>query len=110
MAMLPRLASSASRWLAMATTPGTAPFRTFVEDLPTVFLPIAGGWGRMGMTHIRLAAATEEVRKRLQPMFEAKPHVKIVQPLSAKTLTNKRAAMAICCCRAGRFAATIRYN
>ena len=33
----------------------------FVEELPDVFLPIAGGWGRMGMTHIRLAAATEEV-------------------------------------------------
>lgn len=33
----------------------------FVEDLPGVFLPIAGGWGRMGMTHIRLAAANEDV-------------------------------------------------
>ena len=33
----------------------------FVEDLPEVFLPIAGGWGRMGMTHIRLAAANEDV-------------------------------------------------
>jgi len=33
----------------------------FVEELPDVFLPIAGGWGRMGMTHIRLAAATQDV-------------------------------------------------
>ncbi len=33
----------------------------FVEELPAVFLPIAGGWGRMGMTHIRLATANEEV-------------------------------------------------
>ncbi len=33
----------------------------FVEELPEVFLPIAGGWGRMGMTHIRLAAAGEDV-------------------------------------------------
>jgi hypothetical protein len=33
----------------------------FVEDLPEVFVPIAGGWGRMGMTHIRLAAASEDV-------------------------------------------------
>lgn len=33
----------------------------FVEELPEVFLPIPGGWGRMGMTHIRLAAASEEV-------------------------------------------------
>jgi hypothetical protein len=33
----------------------------FVEELPEVFVPIHGGWGRMGMTHIRLAAADEEV-------------------------------------------------
>jgi hypothetical protein len=33
----------------------------FVAELPDVFLPIAGGWGRMGMTHIRLAAANEDV-------------------------------------------------
>jgi hypothetical protein len=33
----------------------------FVEEMPEVFLPIHGGWGRMGMTHIRLAAATEDV-------------------------------------------------
>lgn len=24
----------------------------FVSELPEVFLPIPGGWGRMGMTHI----------------------------------------------------------
>lgn len=34
---------------------------TFVEELPEVFVPIAGGWGRNGATHIRLAAATEDV-------------------------------------------------
>jgi hypothetical protein len=33
----------------------------FVEELPEVFVPVAGGWGRMGATHIRLAAAKEEV-------------------------------------------------
>ena len=33
----------------------------FVQEAPDVFLPIAGGWGRMGMTHIRLAAAGEDV-------------------------------------------------
>lgn len=35
--------------------------QAFVEELPEMFLPIAGGWGRMGMTHIRLAAANEDV-------------------------------------------------
>lgn len=33
----------------------------FVRELPDVFLPIPGGWGKMGMTHIRLAAASEDV-------------------------------------------------
>src|ERR1700694_3459964 len=33
----------------------------FVRELPEVFLPIPGGWGRMGMTHIRLAQASEDV-------------------------------------------------
>lgn len=33
----------------------------FVSELPEIFLPIHGGWGRMGATHIRLAKASEEV-------------------------------------------------
>lgn len=33
----------------------------FVAEAPEIFLPIAGGWGRMGHTHIRLAAASLDV-------------------------------------------------
>jgi YjbR len=33
----------------------------FVEEMPDVFLPIKGGWGRMGMTHIRLEVANEDI-------------------------------------------------
>ena len=33
----------------------------FVGELPEVFLPIHGGWGRKGMTHIRLANANEDL-------------------------------------------------
>lgn len=33
----------------------------FVEESPEIFLPISGGWGKMGHTHIRLAAASEDV-------------------------------------------------
>src|SRR6266704_5083108 len=33
----------------------------FVEEAPEIFLPIAGGFGRMGHTHIRLAAANEDI-------------------------------------------------
>jgi hypothetical protein len=31
------------------------------EEAPGVFLPISGGWGKMGHTHVRLAAANEDV-------------------------------------------------
>ena len=30
-----------------------------IAESPEVFLPIKGGWGRMGMTHIRLDEASE---------------------------------------------------
>jgi hypothetical protein len=33
----------------------------FVGEQPDVFVPIGGGWGRKGCTHIRLAAANEDV-------------------------------------------------
>ena len=33
----------------------------FVAEQPEVFLPVAGGWGRMGATHVRLAAANEDL-------------------------------------------------
>ena len=33
----------------------------FVENQPDVFLPVAGGWGRMGATHIRLAKASADL-------------------------------------------------
>ena len=33
----------------------------FIEELPEVFLPVHGGWGRMGMTHVRLAVVSEDV-------------------------------------------------
>ncbi len=33
----------------------------FVEEAPGIFLPIPGGFGKMGHTHIRLEAASEDV-------------------------------------------------
>ncbi|MEO8257856.1 MAG: MmcQ/YjbR family DNA-binding protein [Acidobacteriota bacterium] len=33
----------------------------FVGEAPDLFLPVAGGWGRMGITHIRLARANRDV-------------------------------------------------
>src|SRR5215813_7786049 len=53
------LASEAQGYGNLALTP--AEQEAFVEELPEVFVPIAGGWGRMGMTHIVLAKANEDV-------------------------------------------------
>jgi hypothetical protein len=33
----------------------------FVEEEPEVFVPIAGGWGRNGATHVVLARANEDL-------------------------------------------------
>jgi len=33
----------------------------FVQEQPDVFVPIAGGWGKNGATHIRLSAANEDL-------------------------------------------------
>jgi hypothetical protein len=35
----------------------------FVREAPELFLPVPGGWGRMGATHIRLGQANEDVLK-----------------------------------------------
>jgi hypothetical protein len=32
----------------------------FIAERPELFLPVFGGWGRMGITHIRLALADED--------------------------------------------------
>jgi len=33
----------------------------FVQEAPDVFLPVSGGWGRNGATHVRLAKANEDL-------------------------------------------------
>ena len=41
--------------------------QALIAEAPEVFLPIPGGWGRMGCTHIRLAdASPEQMLKGLQ--------------------------------------------
>jgi len=53
------LASQADGYGNLTLTPEVQ--TTFVEEAPEIFLPIPGGFGRMGHTHIRLAAANEDV-------------------------------------------------
>jgi hypothetical protein len=33
----------------------------FIAERPDLFLPVHGGWGRMGITHIRLALADDDM-------------------------------------------------
>jgi hypothetical protein len=35
----------------------------FVEEMPEVFVPVKGGWGRMGATHLVLAKANEDLTR-----------------------------------------------
>lgn len=35
----------------------------FIDEWPDVFVPVKGGWGRMGATHLRLADTSEEVMR-----------------------------------------------
>src|SRR5579885_621093 len=53
------LASQAQGYGNLMLTPEQQ--AAFVEEAPEIFLPIAGGFGKMGHTHIRLAAASEDV-------------------------------------------------
>jgi hypothetical protein len=41
--------------------------QSLIDEAPDVFLPVSGGWGRQGATHIRLAGANpEQLLKGLQ--------------------------------------------
>ena len=53
------LASLANGYGNLTLTPEQQ--TAFVTEAPEIFIPIAGGFGRMGHTHIRLAAASEDV-------------------------------------------------
>ncbi|MGB8474348.1 MAG: MmcQ/YjbR family DNA-binding protein [Candidatus Acidiferrum sp.] len=71
--------------------------KEFVEELPDVFLPVAGGWGRMGTTHIRLSAASEDVLEgalrlawRLRVEKNTKTSAKIRNQAIAKQKSKRR--------------------
>ncbi len=53
------LASGAKGFGSLMLTPEQQ--TAFVAEAPNVFLPVSGGWGRGGATHIRLEASSEEV-------------------------------------------------
>lgn len=53
------LASAAQGYGNLMLTPDLQ--AEFIAGAPEIFLPVAGGWGRMGMTHVRLEAADEDI-------------------------------------------------
>lgn len=59
----------------------------FVEEQPELFLPVFGGWGRMGATHIRLQEANEDV---LTGALHAAWKMRVEK--SARAATKKRTA------------------
>jgi len=88
------LASQADGYGNLALTPEQQ--AAFVSELPDVFVPIAGGWGRMGMTHIVLANASEDLlRGALQTAWrlrlEANTRTKARRPRApAKTVAPRK--------------------
>lgn len=69
----------------------------FVEEQPDVFLPVAGGWGRNGATHVRLEAANEDLLAgalrtawKLRREKNEKPRKTALIPKSAKKKRSKQ--------------------
>jgi hypothetical protein len=49
--------------------------QSLIAEAPEVFIPVAGGWGRRGATHIRLVEATsEQLLKGLQLAWNLRVH------------------------------------
>jgi len=71
----------------------------FVEEAPEIFLPIPGGWGKMGHTHIRLAAANQDVLAgalrtawKLRIEMNAKTRAKSRPSQARSTVANNKRA------------------
>jgi hypothetical protein len=72
------LASVKQGYGNLMLTPGQQ--ADFVGEMPEVFLPVPGGWGRAGATHIRLSVASKDV---LAGALEAAYRVRVEKNKSA---------------------------
>jgi hypothetical protein len=59
----------------------------FVADAPGVFLPIPGGFGRMGHTHIILAAANKET---LHDALQTAYKLRVAKNSTTKTSSRRK--------------------
>ncbi len=58
----------------------------FVAEAPDIFLPIPGGWGRMGSTHVRLSKANEDL---LAGALQTAWKIRIEKNNKSKTRTTR---------------------
>jgi hypothetical protein len=61
--------------------------RALIAEAPEVFLPIHGGWGKKGCTHIRLADATPE---QLLKGLHAAWNLRVEKNASSRSSRSKR--------------------
>ena len=65
----------------------------FVAEAPEVFIPIPGGWGRNGATHLKLAAAHEDlVFGALQTAWKLRMEKNRTARKPRQSATRKKAA------------------
>ncbi len=65
-----------------------------VAELPDVFIPVAGGWGRMGITHVLLAKATQDLLEgalRAAWKLRVDKNAGTKKPRAAKASAKKKA-------------------
>jgi len=63
----------------------------FLADAPEIFLPVHGGWGRMGITHIRLSKANKDtLTDALHTAYKLRAE-KNAKPASKKSTKKKSA-------------------
>jgi hypothetical protein len=66
--------------------------RSFISELPVIFEPVHGGWGRMGMTFIHLAEADDAILQGALATAYRNLELKQQKTKLAKKSAPKRAA------------------
>lgn len=65
----------------------------FIDELPDVFIPVAGGWGRMGATHVVLAQANEDLlRGALRTAWQRRVDANAKAKSKSKTSRARKSA------------------
>jgi hypothetical protein len=83
------LASEAQGYGNLLLTPEQQ--AAFVDELPDVFLPVAGGWGRNGFTHVVLARAEEDLlRGALHSAWQQRVEANELTKVKRRTATKTR--------------------